>query len=447
MTDILIIDDEQGIRAMLREHFTRRNWSVSEAGSAAEGRSLAERISPDIILLDMKLSDGDGISVLKELKARGSSASVVIMTGWGSIENAVAAIKLGAEQYFSKPIKLLELDNMLDHIVETRKLRIENLYYSQSLDHPVVGVSMEVQKLSHLIDLMAENSDTTALLLGESGTGKELVAREIHRRSVRKERPFLDINCAVLSETLLESEMFGHERGAFTDARELKRGLLEVADGGTVLLDEVGEMPVTVQPKLLRVLESRTFRRLGGRADIPVNVRVIASTNRDLEKAVAQGRFRNDLFYRLNVFPIHLAPLRERSDDVPVLIEHFLALFNATLKKNIAGFTPQAMRLMMDYAWPGNIRELKNLVERALVLSKSGPIGLELLPREIAGKAADGKTFGPAGQNNRRTLAEIERLHILHVLEDIGNNRTEAAKILGISRSTLHDKLKKYGIA
>jgi two-component system response regulator HydG len=434
---------------MLLHHFTSKGWAATGAERGERGRDLAEKFTPDLILLDMKLPDMDGIEVLKKLNAQGCSASIVIMTGGGTISNAVEAIKLGAEQYLTKPLALIELDRLVERIVETRKLKIENFYYRHRMDHPIAGTSMEVQKLQHLIDLMAENADTTALLLGESGTGKELVAREIHRRSARCERPFLDINCAVLSETLLESEMFGHERGAFTDARELKRGLFEVADGGTILLDEIGEMPFAVQPKLLRVLESRSFRRVGGTRDIPVNVRIIAATNRDLEKAVAEGRFRQDLYYRLHVFPIHLPPLRQRPVDIPVLAGHFLNLFNATLKKKFTGFTPQALDLMTRYSWPGNVRELKNIVERAMVLSKSTAIDIDMLPKEILGTCHD-MTDGrqsPAGFGlHKKTLMDIEREHILDVLRSEGNNRTAAAKVLGISRSTLQDKLKRYGM-
>jgi two-component system response regulator AtoC len=445
MPSILVIDDEQTIRQLLRYHFASRGWSVTEAESGGQGTELAEKTAPDIVLLDMKLPDLDGLAVLRDLKSRECTSSVIIMTGWASIANAVEAVKLGAEQYLSKPIDIGELDSIIERVLETRKLRIENSYYQERMDHPVVGVSMEVQKLHHLIDLMAENGDTTVLLLGESGTGKELVSREIHRRSARRERPFLDINCAVLSETLLESEMFGHERGAFTDARGLKRGLLEVADGGTVLLDEVGEMPLSVQPKLLRVLESRAFRRVGGTSDIPVNVRVIAATNRDLERAVAEGRFREDLYYRLQVFPINLPTLRERPEDVPVLAEHFRVLFNAALKKSVSGFTRRAMGFMTDYAWPGNVRELKNMIERALVLSRSGQIDVDLLPRDVAGPG-NGRPGPRENTGVPRTLGEIEREHILGVLHDAKDNRTIAARLLGISRSTLHDKLKKYGI-
>jgi two-component system, NtrC family, response regulator AtoC len=449
MPSILIIDDDRSITKMLVHYFTSKGWAAAGAERGEEGRELADKCSPDVILLDVKLPDMDGIEVLKKLKAQGSAAAIVIMTGGGSIPNAVEAIKLGAEHYLTKPLEFVELDRLIDRILETKKLRMENLYYRHRMEHPIAGNSLEVQKLHHLIDLMAENADTTTLLLGESGTGKELVAREIHRRSARSERPFLDINCAVLSETLLESEIFGHERGAFTDARELKQGLLEVADGGTVLLDEIGEMPFAVQPKLLRVLETRSFRRVGGTRDIPVNVRIIAATNRNLEKAMAEGRFREDLYYRLHVFPIKLPPLRQRPVDIPVLTAYFLDLFNATLKKTMTGFTPRAMELMGRYSWPGNVRELKNIVERAMVLSKSAVIDIDMLPREIVGLQYGGgePVHEPQANNShKKTLDDLEREHILDVLRAEGNNRTAASKVLGISRSTLQDKLKKYGV-
>jgi len=448
MPSLLIIDDERTVTMALLHHFTSQGWEAVATENGEQGIALAEQLAPDVILLDMKLPDGDGVGVLKRLKALGCPSAIVVMTGWGSIENAVEAIKQGAEQYLVKPVGLMELEMLLNRILVTRKLQIENLYYQQRQDHSVVGVSVEVQKLHRMIDLMAENADTTVLLLGESGTGKELVAREIHRRSRRGERPFLDINCAMLSDTLLESEMFGHERGAFTDARDLKRGLFEVADGGTVFLDEIGEMPAIVQPKLLRVLENRCFKRVGGTRDIQVNVRIIAATNRDLGKAVAAGQFREDLYYRLKVFPVVMPTLRDRREDIPVLTEFFVKQFNITLKKSITGFTPDAMELMQRYAWPGNVRELKNIVERALVLSKSTVIDVDLLPRELV--SAQGALAAHAmikqSAERKRPLEEVEKEYILEVLRRENDNRSLTAKTLGISRSTLIEKLKKYGI-
>src|SRR5574341_191046 len=451
MPSILIIDDEPSVTKLLVHHFAARDWDAATADSGEAGLQACEKFAPDVVLLAMKLPDMDGLEVLKRLHARKCPSSVVIMTGWGSIANAVDAVKLGAEQYLTKPVALLELNALTDRIIETRKLKIENLYYRRRDDHPVVGVSMAIHKLHHMIDLMAENADTTTLLLGESGTGKELVAREIHRRSRRSERPFLDINCAALPDTLLESEMFGHERGAFTDARELKRGLLEVADGGTVFLDEIGEMPLPLQPKLLRVLETRSFKRVGGTRDIQVNVRIIAATNLDLAKAVADGRFREDLYYRLKVFPVAIPPLRDRPEDIPVLAEYFVKHFNTALKKTIDGFTPEALELLRAYAWPGNVRELKNLIERAVVLSRSPGIAIDMLPPEIAGvceRTGSPSPGSPAGNGgNARTLEDMEREHIRAVLGSEGKNRSATARALGISRSTLIEKLKKYGIA
>jgi len=450
MPSILIIDDEKTVNRLLIQHFTNRGWDVSAVETAAEGLDVSERFPPDIILLDLKLPDRDGMEVLQRLGERKCTASVVMMTGWGSIANAVDAIKLGAVQYLTKPIALAELTALTDRIIETRKLKIENLYYRRRDAHPVVGVSMAIHELHHMIDLMAENADTTALLRGESGSGKELVAREIHRRSKRSERPFLDINCAALPEPLLESEVFGHERGAFTDAREMKRGLLEVADGGTVFLDEIGEMPISVQPKFLRVLETRSFKRVGGTRDLHVNIRIIAATNRDLAKAVAEGRFREDLYYRLNVFPVDMPPLRERREDIPVLIAYFLKQFNTALGKDLQGFTPEAHEMLRGYAWPGNIRELRNLVERAAVLSRTRMIGIEMLPPEIVGSAApaaapNAATAPPAG-GQAGTLEEMERKHIAAVYQATGRNKSAAARTLEISRSTLIEKLKKYRI-
>ncbi len=434
---------------MLLHHFATRTWDALEAACGADGLRLADEATPDVILLDMRLPDMDGLEALRSLRKKGCSASVIIMTAWGTISNAVEAVKLGAEQYLTKPFELIELDTTLDRIIEARKLRLENLYYLERLDHAVVGVSNEVLKLHRMIDLMAENADTTVLLLGESGTGKELVAREIHRRSARRARPFLDINCAALPEGLLESEMFGHERGAFTGAHELKRGLFEVADGGTVFLDEIGEMPVPVQPRLLRVLESRSFKRVGGTRELQVNVRIIAATNSDLARSVDEGRFREDLYYRLNVFPLLMPPLRERPEDIPALTGYFVNQFNQTLKKKITGFTEAAMEAMTLYPWPGNVRELRNVVERALVLSKAPIIGVDLLPREIAD--AGGIPQAPEqparkAQGPWRSLDRMEREYILEVFRAEKENRSVTAKVLGIARSTLLEKLKKYGV-
>ncbi len=449
MPRILIIDDEEDVRTMLDQHFTGRGWDAMHAGSGRDGIRLIDEYTPDVVLLDLRLPDANGLDILKLIKAHDSASSIVMMTGWGTIENAVLAIKEGAEQYLPKPISLRDLDALTDRIMEKRKLLLENLYYQERMDHPVVGRSMEVHELHHLIDLMGENAHTTVLLTGESGTGKELVAREIHRRSPRRERPFLDVTLAALPEGLIESQLFGHERGAFTDARELKRGLLEVADGGTVFLDEAGEMPLSVQPKLLRVLETHCFKRVGGNRDIQVDVRVIAATNRDLARGVSEEWFREDLYYRLSGFPIVIPPLRERPEDIPVLAGCFVGQFNATLNRNIAGFTEQAMNAMVKYPWPGNVRELRNIVERAMVLAAGTVIGEDLLPKDMTGTGEGSRHSRRRGREEggpHKSLAEMERDHIRRILLAENGNRSHAAKVLGISRSTLLEKMKKYEI-
>jgi DNA-binding NtrC family response regulator len=449
MPRILIIDDEEGVRLPLAHHFSSRGWDALTAEDGLTGIQLTDEHAPDLILLDVRLPDRGGLDVLRALRENGSGASVVIMTGWGTIENAVEAIKLGAEQYLTKPVDLVELDALADRIMENRKLLIENLYYRERMDHPVVGLSLAAHRLHHTIDLMAENANTTVLLMGESGTGKELIAREIHRRGPRRERPFLDVNCAAFPENLMENELFGHERGAFTGAHELKRGLLEVADGGTLFLDEIGEMPLQVQPKLLRVLEGKRFKRVGGTREVRVDVRIIAATNRDLAKGVKEGLFREDLYYRLSVFPVTVPPLRDRAEDVPALSAYFLTQFNMTLNRNVSGFTREAMDVMVKYPWPGNVRELRNMVERAVVLSRGGVIDTNLLPREVAGSRGGGRLRRNALPENDavpRTLEELEKDHIRHVLTVEKGNRSRAARVLGISRSTLLEKMKKYGV-
>jgi len=448
MPGILIIDDDNAITDALAYHFTDRGWETAAAGSGTQGISLAETSCPDIILLDMKLSDLDGMEVLKQCRALPQAASIIVMTGGGSIANAVEAIKLGAEHYLTKPFNLNELTALADRIIETRKLRLENRYYRHRRDHAVVGASPATVRIHHMIDLMAENADTTVLLLGESGTGKELVAQEIHRRSARRERPFLDINCAAIAGNLLESEMFGHERGAFTDARDRKQGLFEVADGGTVFLDEIGELPLALQPKLLRVLETRGFKRVGGTRELQVNVRLIAATNRDLGRDMAAGRFREDLYYRLNVFPVELPPLRDRPEDIPILTAYFVDHYKNALKKPVSGFTPEALDLLQQYSWPGNVRELRNIVERVIVLSTGASLHHDLLPPEITGLVPhQARSDRSSRKSSRleRSLNDMEREYILAVLEAQNGNRSTTAKVLGIARSTLQEKLKKYG--
>jgi DNA-binding NtrC family response regulator len=473
---ILVVDDEETLRRSLRHFFHGRGYKVLEAETATAGINLAQDQSPDVILLDLRLPDMDGLTALERIKALIPDSAVVMFTAHGDIEKAVQAMKLGAFDFLPKVLELDQIEARIAKTLEHLSLKRENLFYKSRAKEleggtSLIGEAPAIQQLRALLDLVAENPTTTVLILGESGTGKELVARWIHYRSARRDKPFLDINCAGLSETLLESELFGHERGAFTDARTLKRGLLEVADGGTIFLDEIGDLPLSVQPKLLKVLETRTFRRVGGTRDITVDVRIVTATNKELGKAVEAGTFRDDLYYRLKVMPIELPPLRARPEDILRLADHFVREFCALLKKRIRGFAAEAQRLLLAYGWPGNVRELKNVTERAMILCQGEeilpahlPAELQGLPRELVERIAIPAAAAPPAPRppapaeaaaeeaegplpaGLRSLEEMEREHIFAVLRSTGGNRSQAARVLQISRSTLQDKIKKYGL-
>jgi two-component system, NtrC family, response regulator AtoC len=461
---LVIIDDESLIRKVLRHHFERKGYRVLEAPNAAEGIHLVGEEAPDVILLDLKLPDTDGLTALDRIKESQPESAVIVLTAHGTYEKAVEAVKRGAEDFLIKePAEgnLAAMELRVSKAVEgLRKDRIRS-YYSQHFrrrasdrDPAIPGEHPSIRALNRLVDLIAQNPSTTVLLLGESGTGKELMAKGIHQKSSRRDKPFVEINCAGLSENLLDSELFGHERGAFTDAKAMKRGLMEVADGGTVLLDEIGDMPPTVQPKLLRVLETRSFRRVGGLRDISVDVRIITATNKDLKKLVEAGTFREDLYYRLKVMPVEIPPLRERGRDVLFLAQLFIQEFNNLLKKRIRGFSDQAQEILLTYPWPGNVRELKNVTERAMILCSADLILPEHLPADLHGLAGKDILMSPEEPATERprpkdtdrfpSLAELEKSHIREALESTGGNRTQTAKLLGISRSTLLDKIKRY---
>lgn len=446
---ILIIDDESTIRLTLRRFFEGEKWQVLEAPNGFVGIALSKNNSPDAVILDLKLPDLEGLDVLRRIKEENNEVPVVVFTAYGTIEAAVTAIKLGAENFIEKPPNLEALKALIEKSVESVRARTENFYWrmKQGAEGGLIGQSPSIHKLHLVIDLLADNPNTTVLLQGESGVGKELVAREIHRRSIRKDMPFLDVNCAGLSENLLESELFGYEAGAFTDAKIMKRGLFEIADRGTVFLDEISEMALTVQAKLLRFLESRRFRRLGGGKDIEVDVRIIAATNRNLREEVNNKRFRDDLYWRLNVFPIDIQPLRQRGNDIIILANHFLReIGNSIHKKDMKFISPETEELLRLYSWPGNVRELKNVIERALILTDKDYIGPEHLPVEIRSsrfKVQSSESERPP----QLTLEDIEKSYIREVISATSGNRSRTAKILGIARSTLQEKLKKYGIA
>ena len=463
---LVIIDDEPLIQKSLRHHFERKGYRVLGASTGSEGIDLVRDEAPDVTLLDLKLPDLDGLTALGRIKESHPDGAVIVLTAHGTYESAVEAVKRGAEDFLIKePAEgnLAAMELRVSKAVERlRKDRIRS-YYSQHFrrraadrEPAIPGEHASIRAIDGLIDLIAQNPSTTVLLLGESGTGKELAAKAIHQKSPRREKPFIEINCAGLSENLLDSELFGHERGAFTDAKAMKRGLLEVADGGSVLLDEIGDMPSAVQPKLLRVLETRTFRRVGGLRDISVDVRTITATNRDLKKLVEAGTFREDLYYRLKVMPVEIPPLRERGRDVLYLAQLFIQDFNTLLKKRIRGFSQQAQDILMVYPWPGNVRELKNVTERAMILCRGDEILPEYLPADLQGLAGTAVRVTPEetvtarprrrGSDRFVSLADLEKNYIREALEATEGNRTQTAKLLGISRSTLLDKIKRYGL-
>jgi DNA-binding NtrC family response regulator len=432
MSCILLIDDEEAIALSLRLFFEKKGYDFIGAYTGREGLDTALRELPDVVLLDLHLPDIYGMTILKELKAVHPDMVVIVMTGYGEIREAVEAIKLGAEHYFQKPVDLDELSIIVERNLTIGRLRQE-AGMSMKAPYPIIGRSRQIQGLIHITNLMAENPATTVLIEGETGTGKELVARNIHLLSSRGDKPFVDINCASIPEHIFESELCGYEAGAFTDARTTKKGLLEMADGGTLFLDEVAEMPPPLQPKLLRIIEGKTFRRVGGTRDIKIDMRVIAATNKDLAECARNGSFREDLYYRLNVMPVKIPPLRERTEDIPFLAEFFAADCAAAMNKKIKAFDKEAIDALCGYGWPGNIRELRNVVERAMILCEGQIITTPYLTLPA---------LPPAEESDARALKEVESMHIRNVLASVGQNRSRAARILGISRSTLNEKIK-----
>jgi two-component system response regulator AtoC len=442
MPRILLIDDEEGITIALKALFELKGFDFLSAPTGKEGLSLAVKELPDLVLLDHFLPDVKGLEILKEIKSTQPEIAVIMITGYGEVKEAVEAMKLGAAHYFQKPIDLDELSLVIEKQLSFVHLKKEAALY-RKFPYPIVGRSAQTRQVLRMISLMAGNSGTTVLITGETGTGKELVARNIHYSSQRSDKPFVDINCASIPETIFESELFGHEAGAFTDAKGTKKGLFELADGGSLFLDEVGEMPLSIQAKFLRVLETKSFRRVGGMRDIKVDVRLIAATNKDLARMVEKGGFREDLFYRLNVLPIRLAPLRERPEDIPMLAALFIDEISRSMNLRAPELSESALAALSCYRWPGNIRELRNVIERALILARKPVIGTEDLPLAAMGPEAEFDADAGPGQV---TLEAVELAHIKRVLATAQQNRSNAARMLGISRSTLNEKIKKYNL-
>jgi two-component system, NtrC family, response regulator AtoC len=444
---ILVVDDEPLIRFALRERLTADGYRVVEADTAAAAIARSGD-GVDLVLLDYKLPDGDGLEVLKHIKARDPDTLVILLTAHSSVEIAVEAMKQGAYHYANKPFNLDEISLLVAKALETTQLRREVRALRASQAQPygfdrIVGEGSGVVAVKALLRKVAASPASTVLLTGESGTGKDLAAKVLHYNSARAAKPFMNITCSALPEALMESELFGHERGAFTGADRQKRGLFETADGGTVFLDEIGEMVPGLQAKLLRFLEEKTFKRVGGSADIKVDVRVVAATNRNLQEEVKQGKFREDLFYRLNVLPIGLPPLRERADDIPRLVAFYVDAYNSEFKKHVKGVAPEAMAQLQRHSWPGNIRELRNTIERAMLLSENQTLGVEdFVPGGAAGVVRLGAQVElPAAGLD---LEQLERSLVVQALERTGWNQTKAAALLGLNRDQIRYRIEKF---
>lgn len=450
---VLVVDDELLIRAWLEAHLSDAGYLVDVTESLAAARKQFTSHPPDAVLLDLRLPDGNGLDLLREFLEVDPDLVVIILSAHGDIATAVDAVQQGAHHFLEKPPKLEDIQVTLARGLETRGLRrvVSGLRRQagwQFAGVEIVGRSAAMAHIVELVGKVAASGNTTVMLRGESGVGKEVIAQAIHVRSPRRDFPFLEINCTALPETLLESELFGHEKGAFTDARSRKQGLLELADRGTVLLDEIGDLPLGAQAKLLRFLETHTFKRVGGMRNIAVDVRILASTNRDLEQAMREGQFRQDLFFRLNVVPITIPPLRERAEDVEPLAQHFLNLITTALRRPTRSISRPAMTLLERYGWPGNVRELKNVIERAVILEEGSELLPAHLPEEMkpGGRALDlqpGYRLPPGGID----LEALERDLIRQAMEQVDGNKTRAAGLLGLTRDTLRYRIEKHDLA
>ncbi|MBW1982325.1 MAG: sigma-54-dependent Fis family transcriptional regulator [Deltaproteobacteria bacterium] len=446
---ILVVDDEAAHRHMLETVLSAEGYEVEQADDGQTAIGAVEQRFYDLILLDIRMSKVDGIEALRKIKELSPGIPIIIMTAYASVNTAIDALKSGAYDYLTKPLDIDELKILVGKALRHRQLEQENIFLKERLDDRfdfsnIIARSESMKKLFDTMALVAP-TEATVLIVGESGTGKELIANAIHQNSPRRDNPFVKVNCAALPETLLESELFGHEKGAFTGAVSRRQGRFQLAHRGSIFLDEIGEMAAATQAKILRVLQEREVEALGSSRTIKVDVRVIAATNKNLQSEIEQGRFREDLYFRLNVVTLSVPPLRDRRDDIPLLADFFLKQYAEKNRRHIKGFSPRALDILMRHNWPGNVRELENVVERAVIMARGDTVTPTELPDNL--RVLD-KEYQEAAVNLRtgKSLKEMEKQMILRTLEETGGNRTHAARILGISRRTLQLKLKEYGI-
>lgn len=451
---ILVIDDEKLMRWSLQQNLSKEGYTVITAEKGMDGLNLFKEETPDVTLLDIQLPDVSGITVLQGIKEINKDALAIMITAFGDIQTAVKTIKLGAYDFVEKPFNVDKLKILVAKALETVSLRKEvSQFRSQfSLKYgfdSIIGQSEEMQKIFEIIKKIAKSDATTIMLQGESGTGKDLVAKVIHYQSRRSDKPFMEINCTALPETLIESELFGHEKGAFTDAKAMKKGLFELADGGTIYLDEIGDMKHSTQAKLLKIIESKMFKRIGGVKDITVDVRIIAATNKNLAEEVKSGNFREDLYYRLKVIPVLIPPLRDRPSDISALAKYFINEFNREFKKNLKGISKETEKYFKEYQWPGNVRELKNIIERAMILESEEDFILpEHLPMEFTSKEvafANVRSIGIKIPPGGLDIEEVEKELIRQALDITRGNQTKASRLLNITRDALRYRMQKFG--
>ncbi len=451
---ILLIDDSTEILENLSVYLVSEGYEITTASDGTTGISMLEKNFYDFILTDMKMPGADGLEVLKYAKEHSPESICIILTGYGTIKNAVEAMKNGAFDYLTKPVKLDEISITLKRALEYRNLKRENVNLRNQLRKKyqfknIIGESPAMQEVFETVEKVAD-TDSTVLILGESGTGKELIARALHYHSYRKDGPFVPVNCAAIPSELLESELFGHEKGAFTSAIRTRIGRFELANGGTLFLDEIGDMNPNLQGKLLRVLQERQFERIGGVKPIRVDIRIISATHQDLKKAVLKKKFREDLYYRLNVIPIRIPPLRERRSDIPLLVHHFIQQFSKSKRKKVTGITDEAMKRLMEYDWPGNVRELENMIERMVILTDSEVIDVSDLPERVfpvsSGEITTHLHIPEEGLSLETALNEFEKELILQALNKSGWVKNKAAQLLQVNRTTLIEKIKRQNI-